>query len=438
MINFRLWPSNQKWQSLEQSLRRSFLSACAILALASVIGILRSGPTQRDLMLEEMVKAHIEQGLTGTKGFNVATRWLTTKTDVFLNGHPVYASSPPLYSLVSIPLYVAMGNNWRAIRMTPVILAFIYLYGVFILAVSSLRMKRRYLLVLFALSPMILIYATELEINTGTVGLALLCYVCILEFLKNYRLGWILWAALFYLLAFWTSYLAASVSLPILAQLLLHPELPRSKRLSSALLWVAFVVLGVGLAVLHLSLIPGALSDVLPRITLRFSGHLEAEKVNMIPFTSFVLRQTVRVLTHFTPIELLLALVAVVRSIVVFGSALIRRRQLDTQEGLLNAINVQLFSWGFPFGVIAINVAYIHPHTLHYFSPFFAFGSMVGLDWLLQKLRSEKARGVAALTTVVIFIILSFARTAYTVSGQGLPELLGQLLPKTWMSAMGW
>lgn len=95
-----IWPSFERWRTLDHSLRVHLAIVLVLFLAVSTVGVSRPGPSRTERMVLEWAQAHVELGLSQTKGYNLSTRWLTTTTPVHMGSHEVYLSAPPLYTLL--------------------------------------------------------------------------------------------------------------------------------------------------------------------------------------------------------------------------------------------------------------------------------------------------------------------------------------------------
>ena len=272
-----------------------YLMICAV-------GVFRPGPVGKDMMLLEWARAHVALGLAVTKGYNLSTKWSTSPSQVYLGTHNVYVSAPPLQGLMSAAIYLLCGQRWWAVRLTPVLLGLIYLYSCAVMAVRYLDGPARVWFLYFALSPMFLIDSTVAEVNVGNLGVLVLSYLYGIKYLESGAPRWMAWAGIFYLLGFWISYLALAVIPLILLQLALDRGVEWRRRRTALLLWTGFGLLGVGSVVAHLAFLPGALKWLVGRAAYRFSASTGGVANAHISLLDFGVRQTVRLMTHYTPI----------------------------------------------------------------------------------------------------------------------------------------
>jgi 4-amino-4-deoxy-L-arabinose transferase-like glycosyltransferase len=389
------------------------------------------------MMLFEWVRAHAGQGLKVTKGYNLSTKWSLAPSQVKRGTHNVYVSAPPLEPLLAAAVYTLCGQHFSAVRVAPVLLGLVYLYSCVILGIKYLTRRAQVWLLYFVLSPMLLIYSSQLEINASNLGFLVLAYVCCTNYLETGARRWMMWAGLSYLLGFWISYMAFAVVPPILIQLWLDRGFPWSRRRQALLLWMGFVAVGFCGAAAHLALLPGAVSWALGRAMHRFSASSGGVTGADISLVAFVVRQTIRMVTHYTPICVVLAgvslLIAVRRRKPWSGS----RREDGSCSVSPAAVLFQVFFWGVPAGVLAINHAYVHPFSLYYFAIFMAFGSALGLDWITEWGKHVRGRRILANGVVAVFLTLSIGRSLFTLTGGSLPALSGGRLPAWVTTGLG-
>jgi hypothetical protein len=429
-MNFwRLWPTTVRWGDLEKSVRMHVVVAVALYAVVAIAGFFRVGPTRKDLMMFEFARAHVEEGLQQTHGYNLGTKWNTSPTKVSWGHHHVYVSAPPLYPLFCGTTYLLSGCHWRGLLLAPILLGLLFLYSCLALGAKFLRGPARGWMMYLALTPMILIYATDLEINTGHLGLAILAYLCFVNYLETARTPWMLGAAGWYLAAFWSSFIAVSIVPGMAVQLLGHRGLSWAQRRRGLWLWGATVGVGFVLMVVHWTALPGAFDWMGDRIRTRTSAAVAPGTTNPITATTFMMRQGIRLLTYYTPIAVALAGGA----LWVAGRRLWRSRTTPAVPGrqpvCAEAALAQFFTWGLPSGVLAVNLAYVHPHYLYYFAIFFVFGSALGLQWLSGRVRSASWRAGLVGVVLGLFVVVSLARSAISISGRSLPGLVYDYLP---------
>ena len=215
----------------------------------------------------------------------------------------------------------------------------------------------------------------------------------------------------------------------MLLQLILQRGVTRPLKWRGALVGAGFVTVGFAAVVLHLALLPGALAGAVGRALTRFSTSFDKASGTVVPVDGFVIRQGVRLLTHFTPISVVLAALALLLAVVRTS----RRRAEATNDGPphVNAESVLLQSllWGLPFGVGAVNLSFIHPVLLYYFTVFFALGSALGLAALQPYLVSPAARRALVFVVITAFLSLSVGRSLFAFTGGSLPTLFDKSLP---------
>jgi hypothetical protein len=424
-----IWPSALCWGDLERPVRTSVLVALALYLLVVAAGFFKPGPTRKDMMMFEFARAHVELGVAGSRGFNLSTKWSTSPSEVRMGERNVYVSAPPLYPLLCAATYKLGGQEWRALRLAPMLLGLLYLYSCLALACKCLRGAARGWLMYLALSPMILIYATDLEINCGHLGLAVLSYLCFMNYLETARSRWMLGAGALYLVAFWSSFIAFSILPAMFVQLLLHRGLKPRERRRGAFLWLGAVGLGFAVTLVHLALLPGALEWAASRITERTSTSLEPGAAHAITPSAFIVRQGIRLATHYTPVCVLLAAGALVFAVREVWKATAARTSDRPQPVRPTAVLLQFLTWGLPSGVVAVNLAYVHPHYLYYFAVFFAFGSALGLQWIAERVTSTSVRNAVVGGVLGLFLLLTLSRSVFAAAGGSLPALFGPYLP---------
>jgi hypothetical protein len=405
--------------------------------LISAIGVFRPGPVRKDMMMLEWVRAHAELGLEVTKGYNLSTKWSLAPSQVTLGTHHVYVSAPPLEPLVATAIYALCDQHWRAVRVAPVLLGLVYLYSCVVLGIKHLTGRAQTWFLYFALSPMILIYSSQLEVNASNLGLLVLSYVCCTTYLETGARRWMMWAGIWYLLGFWISYMAFSIVPPMLIQLGLDRGLPWYRRKQAALLWLGFVAAGFCGAAAHLAFLPGAVTWALGRAGHRFSASSGGVTGVDVSLVTLVGRQTIRMVTHYTPICVVLAGVSLLIAVGLRRPWSGVRREDGSYSVSPAAVLAQLFFWGVPAGVLAINHAYIHPFSLYYFAIFMAYGSALALQWIGEGTKRVAAWGIVGRSTVAVFLVLSIGRSVFTISGGSLPALFGGRLPASLTTGLG-
>ena len=423
-----IWPTSQSWSQLERPLKINVVIALAIFLAVAFTSFLEPGPKRKDMMNLEWVRAHAELGLRVTKGYNLSRKWSLSPTEISLGQHNVYVSAPPLQPLLATAFYVALGHNWRGMRLAPILLGLFYLYGCFALAIKYLEGAARSWLMYFALSPMILIYSTYLGTDASNLGLLLLSYLCVTNYLETSHLRWMAWAGIFYLLAFWISYMAFSVVPPIFIQLLFHRGLPWPVRRRALLSWLAIIIAGFVVPLIHVAFLPGALQWAADRAGTRLSVSTGGNFGADVSLPGFAVRQGVRFVTHYTPVSVALALIALPLALTKF---LRPAREMSTPFAPVStrALFFQFLAWGMPAGVLAVNHAYIHPFSVYYFALFFAFSSVLALAWAKENIQSPRWRQRLVAATLASFLVLSLARSLYAIAGGALDTASAQYLP---------
>ncbi|HEU4713586.1 MAG TPA: glycosyltransferase family 39 protein [Pyrinomonadaceae bacterium] len=423
-----IWPTSQSWSQLDRRLKTNVVITLAIFLAIAFTSFLEPGPKRKDMMNLEWVRAHAELGLRVTKGYNLSKKWSLSPTQISLGQHNVYVSAPPLEPLLCTAFYVALGHNWRAMRLAPILLGIIYLYGCFALAVKYLEGAARSWLMYFALSPMILIYSTYLGTDASNLGLLLLSYLCITNYLETSTIRWMAWAGIFYLLAFWISYMAFCIVPPILIQLLFRRGLPWPVRRQALLSWLAIVAIGFVVPVIHLAFLPGALQWAADRAGTRLSVSTGGSFGPDVSLLGFVVRQVVRFVTHYTPVSVALALIALPLALTKLlkpaGEMSRPCAQVSTR-----ALFFQFLAWGMPAGILAVNHAFIHPFSVYYFALFFAFSSVLALEWAKEKIQSPVWRQRLVVATLASFLVISLARSLYAIAGGSLDTASARYLP---------
>jgi hypothetical protein len=81
------------------------------------------------------------------------------------------------------------------------------------------------------------------------------------------------------------------------------------------------------------------------------------------------------------------------------------------------------FTWGVPIQ-LGIQVAYIHPLMMYYFTTFFAFAPVVGLTSLSKKIKLSSLRQLFVTVTLVAFLLMSVGRSVYNLRGGSLYDLM--------------
>jgi hypothetical protein len=423
-----IWPTSQSWSQLDRPLKINVVITLAIFLSVAFTSFLGPGPKRKDMMNLEWVRAHAELGLRVTKGYNLSRKWSLSPTQISLGQHNVYVSAPPLQPLLCTAFYVALGHNWRAMRLAPILLGIIYLYGCFALATKYLEGAARSWLMYFALSPMILIYSTYLGTDASNLGLLLLSYLCLTNYLETSNIRWMAWAGIFYLLAFWISYMAFSIVPPIFIQLLFRRGLPWPARRQALLSWLAIITVGFAVPLVHLAFLPGALQWAAGRAATRLSVSTGNNFGPDISLLTFVVRQTVRCVTHYTPVCVLLAMITLPLALTKFRRPA-RAVSTPSERSSTRALFFQFLAWGMPAGILAANHAYIHPFSVYYFALFFAFSSVLALKWLAENIQSPIWQRRLVVATLASFLIISLARSLYTIAGGSLDTASAHYLP---------
>lgn len=421
-------PVCDRWGNSQNPFRGHVVLVIVAYLLISAMGVLRPGPEPKDMRMLEWVRAHLELGLRVTKGYNLSTKWSLAPSQVKLGTHSVYVSAPALEPLLTTVIYALCGQHWRAVRIAPVLFGLVYLYSCVRLGSKYLTGQAQTWFMYFALAPMILIYSSQLEFNASNLGFLVLSYACCVAYLETGGRRWMMWAGVWYLLGFWISYMAFSIVPPILIQLGLDRVVPAERRRHAALLWLGFVVVGFCGAAAHLAFLPGALAWAVGRAVYRFSSSsiVTGAEMSLVPF---VIRQTIRMVTHYTPICVLLAGASLLMAAGPRRPWSAVRRENGSYSLSPAAVLGQLFCWGMPAGVLAINHAYVHPFSLYYFAIFMAYGSALALQWIGEGTKHEAAWRIVGRTTVAVFLVLSIGRSVFTISGGSLPALVGGRLP---------
>src|SRR5262249_55180255 len=304
-----------------------------------------------------------------------------------------------------------------------------YLYACFVLAIKYLDGPGRSWLMYFCLSPMVLVYSTYLGTDVSNLGVLLLSYLCFANYLETGRMRWMIWAGGLYLVAFWTSYIAFSAIPPILVQLLLHRRLSAVDKRRAVLAWTVTIVLGFAVVGIHLLLLPGALQWALGRAVARSATSVEAgSETAPISLASFAIRQTVRMVTHYTPVCVVLAPIAAALAL---HSGLRRHNSADAANERVGplAVAAQFLAWGIPFGILAMNLAYIHPFSIYYFAVFFAFGSTLTLQFAARRVVAAGQRRILVISTIGLFLVFSLTRSFYSIAGGALDSTTAKYLP---------
>jgi hypothetical protein len=425
------------WHSAGQRLQLDMLITLVTYLSVSAVGVCRPGPLRKDMVMLEWARAHVELGLGVTKGYNLSTKWAVAPSEVNLGTRNVYLSAPPLQTLFSAAAYRLCSLNWRVLRLVPVLLGLVYLLSCVIVSIKYLDGPARSWLLYFSLSPMILINSTVIDVNAGNLGLLVLSYVCFTKYLETGEQRWIICAGLSYLLAFWISYVALSVVPPMLAQAAIDRGLPWERRRRAVLFGFGFVALGVGGAVAHLVLLPGALTWVVTRAVYRFSVSTGGVTRTQISLWSFVVRQSIRMVTHYTPICVVLGGMSLLILVGRRKAWSARKMQDESYVVSSGVVLSQFFLWGLPFGALAVNNAYIHPVSLYYFAIFMAYGSAFALDWITDGAGHMRAKRIFGHWVVAVFLVLSIGRSVFTISGGSLPALVAGRLPAWVTTGLG-
>lgn len=418
-----IFPTTERWKDLERSTRIGFVLVVLIYLTVAIVGYFKRGPDEKDRQVYAWVSSNYELGLDVAKGYNLSKGGILT--GVTIGDCSVYIMAPPLYHILLTGVFSLSNQDWRALRLGPIFYGLIYIYACLALAIKFFRGQQRSWLLFFALTPMILIFSAWNDLRGVTMGIIIISYLCFTNYLESGKLHWVVWSGVFYLLAFWTDYMAFSIVPAMSLQALFHPGLTRRERGAGLAIFTGFVAFGGLASLIHIAALPGGLAWFVERIAERFSNR-RPEEVGGGTYSplDFIVQQSIRFTTHYTPISIFLAgwafLVALTR--------LLKRKMTAPPQNGYVPVNpliamLVIFTWGIP-SQLGIQVAYIHRLFMYYFTGFFAFAPVLGLNFLGNKIRSPFLRQRMVTATLVIFLIISVGRSVFNLSGGSLYDIV--------------
>ncbi|MFZ5878875.1 MAG: hypothetical protein ACOY0R_05880 [Chloroflexota bacterium] len=419
-----IWPTKVKWQELERSTKISFIVVILLYTGMAMIGWFKPGASWKDAQVFAWASSHYELGLDVTRGFNLSAEGI--ESGVQMGDCEVYVMAPPLYHLFLSGVYAVGNQSWQVLRIGPFVYGLIYLYASLALAAKYLKGQARSWLLLFTLSPMILIFSAWNDQLAITLGFAVLAYLCVTNYLETAETKWLAWAGVIYLLGFWNSYIILSILPSVFVHLLLHPGLTWRQRISGISVFFGFVLAGALVSAAHIAQLPDSLQWFVDRIAYRFSNReADTSGGGSISLASFFIREAGRYVTHFSPISILLSLAAlgevILRWVRERGQAARQPQGLQTVG--TGALLLVFLSWGLP-SQAGIQVAYIHPIMMYYSTVFLAFGSVLGLQWLADKIKQPGTRTLVVRLTVLAFLVFSLTRSVFNLTGGSLSAIV--------------
>ena len=184
--------------------------------------------------------------------------------------------------------------------------------------------------------------------------------------------------------------------------------------------------------VLYYYMLPGAIEKAVSRVSERISGLDDIEKYEdegAIPIKDFVSKLTIRLVSHFTPVSVFLALMGLVVAVQrIVSSALREKFSMDTITP--EFILFMFFLMGVPSALLLYTGSFIHPYFTYQWIPFFILGSWMGLTYLMERL--SKWKKWLAISFIGIFLIISIPRSYIKVSGKSLIDLFFNGKVPTW------
>ena len=397
------------------------LVVVCIYLLVATIGYFKPGPGEKDRQVYAWVSSNYELGLLAAKGYNLSAVGITTS--VQLKNCQVYIMAPPVYHILLTGVYAISGQNWRALRLGPIFFGLVFLYACLALAVKFFQGQQRNWLLFFALTPMVLIFSVWNDLRGTTMGIVIISYLCLVNYLETGELRWVIWSAVFFLLAFWIDYMAFSIVPAMLLQVLLHPGLTSRERVVGFSILVGSIGLAALAAFAHFATLPGGVDWFITRFAERYSNRRPEISGGTYSILDFISRQSIRFVTHFTPISIILAGWAFLAAIY----KLMRRKLVSEAYNGYVKVNPYIallvfFTWGVP-SQLGIQVAYIHPLFMYYFITFFAFAPVVGLDLISEKMRTLPTKKIFITAVLAGFMLISVVRSVFNLTGGSLYDM---------------
>jgi len=418
-----IFPTDHRWKELERGTKFSFLIVVLIYLVVATIGYFKPGPGEKDRQVYAWVSSNYELGLIAAKGYNLSALGVTST--VYLGECQVYIMAPPIYHILLTGVYALSGQDWRSLRLGPVFFDLIYLYGCLALAVKFFKGRQRSWLLFFALTPMILIFSAWNDLRGTTMGILIIAYLCFTNYLESGKIRWVVWSGVIYLFAFWIDYAAFSIVPAILLQILFHPGLTLRKRTEGFAIFSGFVIISTIISFVHFAALPGGVDWFTAHLAERFSNHRPGTGGgSTYSIQDFAARQMIRFATHYTPISVFLAGWAFVLAL----GKLVRRQIVPVPQNGYVTVDpyitlLVLFTWGIP-NQSGIQVAYIHPLFMYYFTGFFAFAPVLGLASISERFKSTSLRQFIVSATLVGFLLLSVGRSVFNLTGGSLFDLV--------------
>ncbi len=441
----RLWPLDIYWRDLGRGARLAFVFALAVYMSVSGIKLAMDKPYVKEVQILQLVENHSRFGFAYTRGFNLYSveeqtyEELGVESRVRLNlgGVPfdrnpeltAYISCPPLFPIIATVVYDLTGRNWRVVKSLLVLFGLIVLYCFLPVTARFFVGTTQVYALLFSLTPFSLMhhYYSDINLNSLVLGLSFLSYLIFIRFLETVNYRWLYLFGAVFLINVWTSFFALSIVPTLFLHLFLEKRLAPEMKVRAFLAVLAFLLVIACSLVYYYSLLPGALERLVARVVARISGVKDipvGEQYGSIPFKLFLSRLVIRMNTHFSPIAFFLGFSGLVLS----GIQLMKKQGIvrgGTDTLNVHFVNVMVFLWGLPAGVLLYSGSYVHPYFIYYFSLFFTVSSAIAL----AKMQDSFAQGSFRFSTQllysipVLFLVMSVSRSVVKLLNLSLVDL---------------
>ncbi len=437
--------------NIKQTILISKIFVTMLLVWMAVIWWQKEEITLKEMQIMSIAETHSEKGLSFTHGYNFYPDYggnysheAGSKTggvkSVVDTNYTAYVSAPVLVPIATWSVMEIFGIGAHASKFLFLIFSFLLLWVFFKFASLYVPELTRYLFILFIVTPFFLFnfYYNDLNLNSMVLSFVLISYLFFLKYLKERKERDLILFALFVGLSFWSSFFILSIFPVFFLHLILEESIERKSKFNIGFKISIILLLIIASILVYYAMLPGAIDKAISRVGERMTGVQDIENYEekgSIPLMDFASKLVIRIVSHFSPVALILSIIGLIISIrKLIIDSLKNKFQINSMS--LEFILLMLFAFGAPSALLLYTGSFIHPYFIYQWIPFFTLGSYMGLIWLTEVF--PKWRRVLIFLVVSLFLVFSLPRTIAKVSGKSLIDLLFNGKMPNWYKQTSW